>query len=109
MTRHELEKMTVVKLREEAMKYSELTGVHGMKKEELVGALAQLMGLPEEEKPKKKQKVKKDVSKKDLKKDILSLKGKRDEAIQAKDGKTLKRIRKRIKKAKRSLRKLAVA
>ena len=109
MTRHELEKMTVIKLREEAVKYPELTGVHGMKKDELITKLAKLMGLPEEEKVKKKPKVKKGVSKKDLKKKILSLKEKRAEAIQAKDAKTLKIIRKRLKRTKRSLRKLAAA
>ena len=58
MTRHDLEKMTVIKLREEALKYSELSGVHGMKKSELVDALAKLMGLPEEETSKKKAKGK---------------------------------------------------
>ena len=109
MTRHELEKMTVIKLREEAVKYPELTGVHGMKKDELITKLAKLMGLPEEENVKKKPKVKKGVSNKDLKKKILSLKEKRAEAIQAKDAKTLKIIRKRLKRTKRSLRKLAAA
>lgn len=109
MTRHELEKMTVVKLREEAVKYPELTGVHGMKKDELITELAKFMGLPEEEKVKEKPKAKKGVSKKDLKKKILSLKEKRAEAIQAKDAKTLKIIRKRLKRTKRSLRKLAAA
>ena len=35
-----LERMTVVKLREEALKVPELSGVRGMSKEELVRALA---------------------------------------------------------------------
>ncbi|MGA1842321.1 MAG: transcription termination factor Rho [bacterium] len=109
MTRHELEKMTVVKLREEALKYPELTGVHGMKKAELIKALAELMGLPEEEIPKKKVKVKKGNTKGGLKKVIKSLKEKRSEALKAKDAKALKIVRKRIKSAKRKLRKLVAA
>lgn len=109
MTRHELEKMTVVKLREEAIKYPELTGVHGMKKAELVYELAKLMGLPEEETPKKKVKVKKGKTKGSLKKVIRSLKEKRSEALQAKDAKSLKIVRKKIKSAKRKLRKLVAA
>jgi hypothetical protein len=109
MTRHELEKMTVVKLREEALKYPELTGVHGMKKAELINELARLMGLPEEEIPKKKVKVKKGKTKGSLKKDIRSLKEKRAEALKAKDARGLKIVRKKIKYAKRRLKKLAAA
>lgn len=109
MTRHELEKMTVVKLREEALKYPELTGVHGMKKIELVEELAKLMGLPEEETSKKKVKGKKRKTKGGLKKVIKSLKEKRSEALKANDAKDLKIVRKKIKSAKRKLRKLAAA
>jgi hypothetical protein len=109
MTRHELEKMTVVKLREEALKYPDLTGVHGMKKAELIDALAKLMGLSEEEKPKKKVKGKKVDKKGNLKKRIKSLKEKRVEALKAKDAKSLKIVRKKIKCAKRKLRKLVAA
>jgi len=110
MTRHELEKMTVVKLREEALKYSELTGVHGMKKAELVDALARILGLPEEEHHRKTIKGKKEKpSKQSLKKKVSTLKEKRSEAIAAKDTRALKIARKRIKRLKRTLRKLAVA
>ena len=109
MTRHELEKMTVVKLREEALKYPELTGVHGMKKEELIKAIAELMGLPEEETTKKKVKGKKVKTKGGFKKVIKSLKKKRSEALKANDAKGLKIVRKKIKSAKRKLRKLAAA
>ena len=109
MTRHELQKMTVVKLREEALKYPDLTGVHGMKKAELVDALAKLMGLPEEEKTHKKVKVKKGQSKQNLKKTIQGLKEKRAEAIKSKDAKDLKLTRKKIKRLKRALRKMAAA
>jgi len=108
MTRHELQKMTVVKLREEALKYPELSGVHGMKKAELIDALAKVFGLPEEEKaPVKKKKA--EVSKTSLKSQVKELKQKRAEAIQAKDSKALKLIRKKIKRAKRVLRELSVA
>ena len=80
-----------------------------MKKAELIEVLAKLMGLPEEEKPKKKVKSKKGVSKAGLKQKIRLLKEKRAEAIQSKDSKNLKIVRKKIKKAKRSLKKLAAA
>ncbi len=109
MTRHELEKMTVIKLREEAMKYPEISGVHGMKKAELIETLAKLMGLPEEEHITRKTKIKKVVSKEVLKKQIKELKDKRIEAIKLKDDKSLKRIRRRIKKVKRTLRTLSAA
>lgn len=108
MTRHELQKMTVVKLREEALKYPDLSGVHGMKKAELVDELAKLMGLPEEEKTHKKVKVKEGKTKAGLRKAIRALKAKREDALGSKDHKSLKIIRKRIKRAKRDLKKLAV-
>ena len=109
MTRHELEKMTVGKLREEALKYSELTGVHGMKKAELINELARIFGLPDEEKAPKKKRVKKGLTKESIKKEIKSLKKKRAEALEAKDSKGLKRIRREIKRSKRELRKLVAA
>ena len=109
MTRHELEKMTVVKLREEALKYPELTGVHGMKKAELVDALAKILGLPEEEHPHKKVKVKKGETKAGMKKRIQALKEKRADALKKKDSKGLKITRNKIKRIKRKLRKLPAA
>ncbi|MGA1867427.1 MAG: hypothetical protein ACMUJM_02655 [bacterium] len=108
MTRHDLEKMTVIKLREEAQKFSDLKSTHSMGKEELIATLMEHLGIKDEEtKPlsRKKKKVKK--SKEDLKKDMSILKEQRKEALLAKNEKELKAIRYKIKKTKRNLRRLA--
>ena len=41
----DLEKMTVLKLREEALKYSQIKNVHGKNKEELIEEIANALGL----------------------------------------------------------------
>jgi hypothetical protein len=43
----DLEKMTVLKLREEALKYPEILGVHGKNKEQLIDEIAKALGHPE--------------------------------------------------------------
>jgi hypothetical protein len=43
----DLEKMTVLKLREEALKYREIVGVHGKNKEQLIDEIAKALGHPE--------------------------------------------------------------
>ena len=45
MTLQELQKMTVVKLRQEAMQRGGISGVSGMSKAELVEAMAELLGI----------------------------------------------------------------
>ena len=108
MTRHDLEKMTVIKLREEAHKFPEIESAHSMHKEELVEVLIKLMGIIEDEPKKVSRKIKKiKKTKPALKKSIAALKVKRKEALDAKDAKNLKLIRKKIRKTKRNLRKLA--
>jgi hypothetical protein len=44
----DLEKMTVLKLREEALKYPEIVGVHGKNKEQLMDEIAKALGHPED-------------------------------------------------------------
>ena len=41
----DLEKMTVLKLREEALKYPQIQGVHGKQKEQLLEEIAKALGL----------------------------------------------------------------
>ena len=41
----DLEKMTVLKLREEALKFPQIKGVHGKHKEDLMEEIAQALGI----------------------------------------------------------------
>ena len=41
----DLEKMTVLKVREEALKYPQIQGVHGKHKEQLMQEIAKALGL----------------------------------------------------------------
>ena len=45
MELRDLEKMTVLKLREEALKYPQIRGVHGKQKEQLLEEVAKALGL----------------------------------------------------------------
>lgn len=96
-----LERMTVVKLREEALKIPEMSGVRGMNKEELVRAIAaaykidlstRRRGGPE---------------KSTLKKQIRELRGKIAEAIQTKQKTDLRKLRRHVKHLKAQTRRLA--
>jgi hypothetical protein len=108
MEEKDLTKMTVTKLREEAKKYMSIQGVHTMKKEELIRAIADARGEPIEIKKKKpKKKKKKVVNIADVKKQIKELKTKKEEARKAKDKKGIDRLRKKIKFLKRQTRKFA--
>jgi len=103
----DLTKMTVTKLREEAKKYSSIHGVHAMKKEELIRAIADARGEPIEIKKKKPKKKKKVIKITDIKKQIKQLKAKKEEARKAKDKKLVNGLRKKIKFLKRQTRKFA--
>jgi hypothetical protein len=99
-----LEKMTATELRDYALKnHPDITGVHAMKKEELLVAIKKARGeeVKETKKKKVKAKVKVKVEKKALKEKIRTLKAEKEKALQAKDRKALARLRKRIKKYKR--------
>jgi len=96
----DLEKMTVIKLREEAAKFEDLKGVSAMKKEELIKILAERLGI--ETKPTKAVPV---TEKREIKNQIKALKVKRDEALKNKDYKSLKLHRRQIRSLKRQIRK----
>jgi len=107
MEEKDLTKMTVTKLREEAKKYTSIHGVHVMKKQELIEAIAEARGEPIEIKKKPKKKKKKVINIAEIKKQIKELKVKRGEAREAKDYPLVDRLRKRIKRLKRQTRKFA--
>jgi len=106
----DLEKMTAVELRELALKeYPEITGVHALKKEELVAAIHKARGeaIKEPKKKKAKAAVKIKVDKKELKKQIRELKTEKGKLLEGHDKKSLSRIRKKIKRLKRLTKKAA--
>ncbi|HXZ44426.1 MAG TPA: Rho termination factor N-terminal domain-containing protein [archaeon] len=109
-SRAELERLTTPKLREFALeKYPNVTGVSGMKKEELVEAIIAeevRLGLrPKEE----KRQATADMGVVQLKASIRTLKKARDTALQGKDRAGLSAARVQIKRMKRRLRRLREA
>jgi hypothetical protein len=108
MERTELEEMAAPKLRELALeKYPEITGVSGMKKEELVEAIIaeeMRLGL----RPKEEQK-RRPVQAAEWKQRMKALKAERAKALDSKDRELLRKSRVKIKRIKRTLRKLKEA
>jgi hypothetical protein len=108
----DLDKLTKTKLLEEAEKYPEIVGAHGMKKEELLEAIKvekKKLGEEVPETPAKtassgSRKKKKTPDRGALKKTLSKLKSSRLEALEAKDSVQLKRIRRRYKRINRTLR-----
>ena len=109
MDYHELEKMTVVRLREKASEYPDIKATSAMKKDELVAALAEKLGLEKPEpKPKKKGKSKRaPLGKEQIKAKIVELREQRVNARSANDKKKVVLLRRRIHALKRRLRKTA--
>jgi excinuclease UvrABC helicase subunit UvrB len=108
-----LDKMTAKELREFALskKIEGLKGVHAMKKEELLKAIKESLGIKEEE-PAKKAKPggeKKQVNVKELKQKIVQLKQQKQEAISSQDKKKASILRRRINRLKKQTKKLAHA
>ncbi len=96
-----LEKMTVKELREMAKEMPGITGVHGMKKDELLVAIKEAKGI--KEKPVKKA----DSSTSELKAQIRSLKAQRQAALEAKDKKMATIYKRRIARLKKKTRRKA--
>jgi len=104
-----LEKMTAPELKEVAKKIPGLTGVHAMKKTDLVAVIKKYYGI-EEEVPatgKKKKAEKRKVSVKELKGKIIQLREKKEEARATKDRKNVEILRRRINRLKKQTRKVA--
>jgi hypothetical protein len=104
----DLEKMTAVELRELALKeYPNLTGVHAMKKEELVLAIHQARGESLKETKKKKTAGKVKAGRKEIKKQLRQLKEKKAEVLAGGSKKDRHRLRRKIKRLKRLTQKAA--
>lgn len=99
----ELQRSTVVKLREEALKHDGITGVNGMNKEQLISALAPIFGIDLEAET-RAMKERLAASKGTLKKEITGFKKERDAALEESDYEGSAQARKEIKRRKRHLR-----
>ena len=93
-----LEQMTVVKLREEAKK-ADISGVAGMKKEELIEAIAQKLNLEKPIRTKKTKSKAVPLTKAALKKHLGELREQRDQARSAANRKQVELLRRRIHSA----------
>ena len=96
-----LEKMTTKDLKEIALQVPEISGVHGMRKEQLVEALRKSKGI---ELPKAKKGA---ATLGALKKRIRAAKTRRAEALEAKDRKAAAIFRRRVSRLKKLSRRAA--
>lgn len=99
----DLEKMTVLKLREEALKFPLIEGVHGKHKEQLMDEIAHALGI---EKPHSHFTENVVHTKSDLKLKIHELKAERDKLLQAHDHKKLHEVRRQMHELKHTIRKI---
>ena len=105
MELRDLQKLTVVKLREEALKHSSIAGVYGMGKQELIAAMAPIYGIDlEAETRAARERVAQDKT--SLKQRIRAFKADRDTALAGHDAAQLKIARHGIKRNKQALRRL---
>ncbi len=95
-----LEKMTIKELREIALQIPEITGVHGMNKEELISALKKVYGIKEE--PRKVGE-----SMRELKAKVKKFKALAEEAKKNRDWVRYERYRRLASRFKKRTRKLA--
>jgi hypothetical protein len=104
-----LDKMTVTELRDVAKELPDITGVHGMKKAELLEALMAAEGGPvvPEKRPAAATKPKTAVSVQELKKMIKGLRVQRQQALTDNDKKMAKIYRRRISRLKKKTRQAA--
>jgi hypothetical protein len=96
-----LERLTVLKLRDEALKLPDVSGVRGMNKDELIRTLARAHGVD------LSQSRRGGGEKAGLKKQIAGLKTQIAEAISSKRASDVKRLRRRVKHLKAQTRRLA--
>ena len=98
-----LEKMTATELRKYALDLGEITGVHGMNKEELLAAIKKVKGLKEEGKKKAET-----VSVRQLKEKAKELRAQKFEAIAAGEPRPkIDILRRRANRLKKRTRKAA--
>jgi len=108
MELRDLQKMTVVKLREEGLKHSSITGVYAMDKGQLMKALAEVFGI-DLEAAARTAREQFAADKTALKREIRAMKGQRDTALATHDAVQVQQTRLNIKKRKRLLRRLAAS
>ena len=99
----DLEKMTVLKLREEALKFPQIEGVHGKNKEQLMDEIAKALGI---ERPHSHFTENIVHTKADLKAKIQELKTERDKLLEAHDHKKLHDVRREMHELKHTIRML---
>ena len=99
----DLEKMTVLKLREEALKYPQIEGVHGKHKEQLMDEIAKVLGI---EKPHSHFTDTVVHTKAELKHKIQELKIEREKLLIAHDHQKLHEVRREMHELKHTIRKL---
>ncbi len=106
-----LEKMTATELREMALGLPGISGVHAMKKEELLVAIRKAKGLPEPEAKKERKAVGKKekviLTAAQLKQKARELKAKREELLQQRNFRMAQILRKRILRLKKMTRRVA--
>lgn len=99
----DLEKMTVLKLREEALKFPQIEGVHGKHKDQLMDEIASALGI---EKPHAHFTETVVHTKAELKHKIYELKSERDKLVEAHDHKKLHEVRRQMHEIKHTIRKI---
>lgn len=105
-----LEKMTVKELREIAMEIPHEQAVHDMKKEDLIAFIKEARGIHDEHPAgKQKKSVKLKLNKTELKARIREFKGLKLQAIEEKDNKKVRSLRRLISRLKKKSRKAAAA
>ena len=97
-----LSKMTVSKLRDEALKFDDLEGVHGMEKPQLIEILKEKYGIVEDHIESESLINKKHA----LKEKIRKLKVEKEQALANKDFQHVSILRKRLHSQRRRLKKL---
>lgn len=98
-----LEKMTATELRKYAMELGEITGVHGMNKEELLAAIKKVKGIADEGK-----KAAKPVNVREIKQKIKELRAQKAAAYEAgASNKEINILRRRLNRLKKRTRKAA--
>lgn len=100
-TEKPLDKMTVKELREIALTIPELTGVHGMNKQDLLSAIKAHRGIVE------KQSQKSSRSVRELKKQIRALKAKKSSLAGEKKRKQAEIVRRQLSRLKKKTRRVA--
>jgi|SRR6188768_3208433 len=103
MVWNDLEKMTVLKLREEALRFPQIESVHGKNKGQLMEELANALGI---EKPHVHFSEKIIHTKSDLKHRIHELKTERNKMIETHDHKRLHELRREMHALKHAIRKI---